>query len=61
MKLLRTIIWHWSDIMLLKWCAFASGIVFGALGVVYLRPYLWLIAIFALICAIRPSYRYFKG
>ena len=60
MKLLKTIVWHWSDIMLLKWCTFASGIVIGALTVFYLRPYLWAIALFALICAIRPSYRYFS-
>lgn len=60
MKLLKTKIWHWRDIWLLKWCAFLFGIAIGAYFHVYVVHYAWVIIIAALLFALRPAVAYWK-
>jgi hypothetical protein len=60
MRLLRTKIWNWWDIWLLKWCAFLFGIAVGAYFHEILVKYVWIILVAAALLAIRPSIAYFK-
>ncbi|MDD2501719.1 MAG: hypothetical protein PHN92_13005 [Geobacter sp.] len=60
MKLLKTKIWHWQDIWLLKWCAFLFGIAAGACFHQYVSKYAWVIIIVALLFALRPAAAYWK-
>jgi len=60
MKLLRTKIWNWWDVWMLKWCAFLFGIAAGAYFHEYVTKYSWVIIISALLLAFRPSVAYFK-
>lgn len=60
MKLLRTKIWNWPDVWLLKWCAFLFGIAAGAYFHDYVMTYIWIILVAAVILAIRPTIAYFK-
>lgn len=60
MKLLKTKIWHWLDIWLLKWCAFLFGIAIGAYFHAYVVQHAWLIIIAALLFALRPAVAYWK-
>lgn len=59
MKLLRTKIWPWMDVWMLKWSAFLFGIAVGAYFHEYMMPFAWVILVAAVLLAIRPSIRYF--
>jgi hypothetical protein len=60
MKLLRTKIWSWWDVWLLKWCAFLFGIAAGAHFHACLLQYVWIILVVAVLLAIRPAIAYFR-
>ena len=60
MKLLRTKIWCWTDIALLKWSALLVGIVLGAYFHEFVTRYAWVIIISALLLAFRPAVSYWK-
>ncbi len=60
MKLLRTKIWHWRDIALLKWCVFLFGIAAGAYFHEFVIKNAWFIIIAALLLALRPAVSYWK-
>ena len=60
MKLFRTKVWHWSDVVMLKWCAFLFGIAAGAYFHGYVLPYVRVMLVLAIILAIRPARAYFK-
>jgi hypothetical protein len=60
MKLLRTKIWRWSEIALLKWSALFVGLVVGAYFHEYVNRYSWAIIISALLLALRPAISYWK-
>jgi len=60
MKLLRTKIWNWWDISILKWCCFLFGMAAGAYFHEYVLPCVWVILVAAALLAIRPSIAYFK-
>lgn len=60
MKLLRTKIWRWCDIGLLKWCCILLGMVAGAYFNDVVMKYVWVILAAALLLAIRPVIVYFK-
>jgi len=59
MKLLKTQIWSWRDIWILKWCAFMFGIIAGAYLSDFVKQYLWIFVIAAVILTIRPAVKYF--
>ena len=61
MKLLRTTVWPWADVWMLKWSAFLFGIVVGAYLSDFVKPYVWIFAVVAVILAIRPTITYFGG
>ncbi|MDR3578516.1 MAG: hypothetical protein P4L44_00985 [Oryzomonas sp.] len=60
MKLLRTKIWNWWDVWMLKWCAFLFGIAAGAYFHEYVVPYIWFILAAAILLTIRPAIAYWK-
>lgn len=60
MKLLRTKIWNWRDIALLKWSALFAGMLLGAYFHEYVTKYSWVIVISVLLFALRPAASYFK-
>ena len=60
MKLLRTGVWSWYDIGLLKWSALLFGLSAGAYFHDYVLPYAWAALIAAILLAIRPAIVYFK-
>jgi hypothetical protein len=60
MKLLRTKIWNWWDVWLLKWCSFLFGIAVGVYFHAYVLPYVWVIILAAILLAIRPAIAYWK-
>ena len=60
MKLLRTKIWNWWDISILKWSCFLFGIAAGAYFHECLVQYVWIALIAAVLLAIRPAIVYFK-
>jgi hypothetical protein len=60
MKLLRSKIWNWWDISLLKWSALLVGLVIGAYFHEYVTKYAWVIIIAALLLAFRPAVSYWK-
>jgi hypothetical protein len=60
MKLLRTKIWNWWDVWMLKWCAFLFGIAGGAYFHEYIAHYIWIILVAAILLAIKPAIAYFK-
>ena len=60
MKLLRTKVWRWCDISLLKWCCFLFGMVAGAyIADIVKGNVLWFLLAIVLF-AIRPTIAYFK-
>jgi hypothetical protein len=59
-KLLRTKVWSWQDIALLKWSALLFGVAVGAYFASCVRNYLWGVVLAAVILAIRPTVHYFK-
>ncbi len=60
MNLLRTKLWNWQDIWMLKWSAFLFGIAVGAYFHAHLLQHAWLILAAAVLLAIRPTIAYFK-
>ena len=60
MKLLRTKMWNWWDVWMLKWSAFLFGIATGAFFHEVLLKYAWFILVVAIFLAIRPTIAYFK-
>lgn len=60
MKLLKTKIWNWRDIALLKWSALLAGMVLGAYFHEYVTQNAWVIIICVLLFALRPAAAYFK-
>jgi hypothetical protein len=61
MKLFRTKIWCWYDIAFLKWSSLLFGVAGGAYFADFLKPYVTLCLVVAVIFAIRPAVVYFKG
>jgi hypothetical protein len=60
MRLLRTKVWNWWDISLLKWCCFLFGLLAGAYFQEAVMPNFWIILVAAIIATIRPAFAYFK-
>jgi len=60
MKLLRTTIWGWYDIGLLKGCVLLFGMIVGAYFHDFVMHYVWVILIAAVLLAIRPIIVYYK-
>jgi len=60
MKLLRTTIWGWYDIGLLKGCVLLFGMIVGAYFHDFVMQYVWVILIAAVLLAIRPIIVYYK-
>ena len=61
MKLLRSRMWPWLDISLLKWCCFLFGMIAGAYLADFTKRNVWLIAIAAVALGIRPTITYFRN
>jgi len=60
MKLLKTKVWRWWDISILKWCCLFYGIAFGVYFHQALQSYLTLILVLAVLLTIRPAIAYWK-
>ena len=60
MKLLRTKIWRWYDISLLKWSVLLFGMIAGAYFHDFVMLHFWVILIAAVLLVIRPAIAYFK-
>jgi len=60
MKLLRTKVWNWRDIALLKWSALFVGLAVGGYFHEYVTKHSWVIIISALLLAFRPAVNYWK-
>jgi len=61
MKMLKTKVWCWSNIALLKWSALFAGLLMGAYFHEYVTKYSWVIVISAILLALRPAAHYWKG
>ncbi len=61
MTLLRTKVWPWVDMALLKWCCVLVGMVVGACFPEVVRAYVWAFAAAAVLLGIRPTIAYFGG
>jgi hypothetical protein len=60
MKFLRTKIWNWWDIGLLKWCCALFGAIAGAYFHELVMPYVWILLTVAVILAVRAAFTYFR-
>jgi hypothetical protein len=60
MKLLKNKRWAWYDIAFLKWSALLVGMVAGAYFSSFIRDYLLIFLLVAVILAIRPAIAYFR-
>ena len=60
MKLLRTKIWSWCDIALLKWSVLLFGMIAGAYLHDFVMQHVLVILIAAILLAIRPTIAYYK-
>jgi hypothetical protein len=60
MKLLKNKIWSWCDVAFLKWSAFLFGMIAGAYFSAFIKEYLLLFLLVAIVLAIRPSIAYFR-
>jgi len=60
MKLLRTKIWSWCDIGLLKWSVLLFGMIAGAYFHDFVMQHVLVILIAAILLAIRPTIAYYK-
>lgn len=60
MELLRTKIWSWSNIALLKLSVLFVGMLAGAYFHEVVTKYAWVIIISALLLAFRPAASYWK-
>jgi hypothetical protein len=59
MKLLRTKAWSVIDIGCLKWCCIFFGMIAGAYLSEFVKRYVWLFAVAAVLLAIKPALNYF--
>jgi len=60
MKLLKTKVWNWWDISLLKWSCFLFGIIVGAYIADIVKGSVWLFLVVAILFTIRPAIAYWK-
>jgi hypothetical protein len=60
MKLLRTKIWNWYDIGLLKWSVLLFGMIAGTYFHDFVMQHVLVILIAAVLLVIRPTIAYFK-
>ncbi len=60
MKLLKTKIWRWFDISLLKWSVLLFGMIVGAYFHDFVMQHVLVILISAVLLVIRPTIAYFK-
>jgi hypothetical protein len=58
MGLLKTKVWSWVDIGLLKWSALLFGMILGGYFPDFTRRYVWVILVLAIVLAIKPSVSY---
>jgi len=61
MKLFRAKVWSVMDIGLLKWCCILIGMIVGAYLTDFTKRYVWLIALVAVLAAIKPTISYFRN
>ncbi len=61
MKLLRTKVWPWADVWMLKWSAFLFGIIVGSYFPDFFRKYVVIALVLAILLAIRPTMTYFSN
>lgn len=61
MQLLRTKVWAWPDIVLLKWCCLLVGAIVGAYCAQAVRQHAAGLALLALLLGIRPARAYWRG
>jgi hypothetical protein len=59
MSLLRTKVWSWIDIALLKWSCLLVGAIAGAYFPELFKSYVWLVMAAAILLAVRPAVAYF--
>jgi hypothetical protein len=59
MRLLISKVWSWSDIWILKWCAFLFGMIGGAYLSDFVKQYLWVFLVLAIALAIKSGIKYF--
>ncbi len=59
MKLLRTKIWRWQEIVMLKWCCILVGMIAGAYLAKFVTRSVWGFALAAALLAVGPAVRYF--
>ncbi len=60
MRLLRTKVWYWWDVWMLKWCCLLFGMVVGAYIADIVKGYIWWFVVGAILLAIRPAITYFR-
>jgi hypothetical protein len=60
LKLLRTKLWGWYDIGLLKWGVLLFGMIAGAYFQEFVMKHVWLILAAAVLLVFRPAVVYFK-
>ncbi len=60
MALLRTNIWNWWDLVVLKWCCLFFGMLVGAYFHEVVMENFWVILLAAIILAIRSVFVYWK-
>ncbi len=58
MKLFRTKVWRWLDIGFLKWSSILIGMIAGAYLSAFVKRYVWVFALAAVLLAVRPAVRY---
>jgi uncharacterized membrane protein YoaT (DUF817 family) len=58
MRLFRTKVWRWLDIGMLKWSSILLGMIAGAYLSEFVKQYVWVFAVAALLLVIRPAVRY---
>ena len=61
MSLLKTKVWSWVDIALLKWSTLLVGTVVGAFFAGFVRCYVSLFVMAAVLLAVRPAFHYFRS
>jgi hypothetical protein len=59
MELLRTKVWSWVDIWLLKWCAFVFGMIAGAYYADFVKQQVGIFLLAAVLLTLRPAVKYF--
>lgn len=60
MTFLKTSVWNWWDVVVLKWCCLFFGMLVGAFFHEFVMEYFWIILLAAFILAIKSSFVYWK-